>query len=96
MQAINNPEDKGTSTLKAVSYFSTGILFPFGLFILLEYAFVDSKYSDEMDSWSKLGYAMYIFQFCYSVIAFCLLYMEQLSQSQNFMRIIVASILSLT
>ena len=79
MLPANNPEDKLTPALKSLAFFSTGSLFIVGLVVLLDYAIVESIYSRRMDTWVQLIFAHFIFEFCYSIIAFVLLSMEKLS-----------------
>ena len=81
MLPANNPEDKLTPVLKSLAFFSTGSLFIVGLVVLLEYAIIESSpyIIRRMDKWVQLIFAHFIFEFCYSIIAFVLLSMEKLS-----------------
>ena len=79
MQAIDNSENKLTSILKTISYITAGSLFVAGFYVLLGYAIIDSEYTQYMDSWDKFFYAVYIFEFCYSIIAIVLLSIEKLT-----------------
>ena len=81
MQALDNSENKSTNILKAVSFITAGSLFFAGFYVLLAYAIVDSNYARYMDSWNKFFYAVYIFEFCFSIIAIVLLSIEKLTQS---------------
>ena len=68
--------------------------------MLIQYAIYAPYYSDTdpnsvgLGLWGRLFYAENIFYFFYSIIAFGLLIIEELSQSQKYMRFIVLTILS--
>ena len=95
LQTNNIEEDKLTPALKSVAYFSTGSLFIAGLVLLLDYALLIGPYARFYDYWSLLIFAHFIYEFCFSIIAFVLLSLEKISQSLKFIRFIVATILSL-
>ena len=79
MLQSNNQEDKLTPFLKQVASFSAGSLFSAGFVLLLDYALIEYRYSEYYDPWDKLLFAHFILEFCFAVIAFALMSIENIS-----------------
>ena len=94
MQTGWNKEDRVAQILKYLSFFSAGSLFLLGFDQILNQAMYYSRFPSSLDYYDILN-AELSFQFCFSIIAFAALTIETLSQSQKFIRLVIAALLSL-